>query len=72
MTIFERFSADIDALNVHFDRMLDEKRVMLAALHEVEEYLDNRADVDDGIPNDAMRCLVEVRAAIAKVERKAP
>jgi hypothetical protein len=39
---------------------------LLVALHEVEEFLDQRADVDDGIPNDAMRHLVEVRAAIAK------
>ena len=41
---------------------------MLTALREVEDFLDDRSDVDDGIPNDAMRHLVEVRAAIAKAE----
>lgn len=39
---------------------------MLAALQELEEFLDNQADVDDGRANDAMRHLTEVRAAIAK------
>ena len=44
---------------------------VLATLHEVEEYLDNRADVIDGDygipePNTEMRLLTEVRAAIAK------
>ena len=39
---------------------------MLEALREVEEYLDDRADVDDGIPDAAMRLLVEVKAVIAK------
>jgi len=43
-------------------------RDMLAALREVEEYLDDRADVDDGIPDHAMRLLVEVRATITKAE----
>jgi hypothetical protein len=33
-------------------------------LEEVEAYLDNRADVDDGVPNEAMRLLVEVRTAL--------
>lgn len=40
--------------------------MMLTALQELEEFLDNQADVDDGRPNDAMRHLIEVRAAIAK------
>ncbi len=35
-------------------------------LSELEEFLDNQADVDNGRPNDAMRHLTEVRAAIAK------
>ena len=39
---------------------------MLETLLEVEEYLNDRADVDDGIPDAAMRLLVEVKAAIAK------
>ncbi len=39
---------------------------MYAALLEVEEYLDDRADVDDGIPNHAMRLLVVVKEAIGK------
>ncbi len=43
---------------------------MLAALHEIESFLDNRADVDDGIPNEAMRLLVELRAALRKAEGK--
>lgn len=42
------------------------KRTMLAALREIEEIADGEADVDDGIPNTAMRILVIVRAAIAK------
>ncbi len=41
---------------------------ILEVLGDVQEYLDNRADVDDGIPNEAMRLLVEVRAAIRKAE----
>lgn len=41
---------------------------MLAALREVEAYFDDRADVDDGIPNEAMRLLVEVQTAIAKAK----
>lgn len=39
---------------------------MLTALHEVEEFLDQQADADDGRPNRAMSLLVEVRAALAK------
>lgn len=35
------------------------------ALEEVDDYLDNRADVDDGIPNTAMSLLTTVRAALA-------
>ena len=30
-------------------------------LDELEDYLDNRADVDDGIPNTAMRLFQKVR-----------
>lgn len=43
-------------------------RDMLDALNEVHDYLDNRADVDDGIPNEAMRLLTQVQAAIRKAE----
>lgn len=38
---------------------------MRAALREIEEWADDRADVDDGRPNDAMRLLVIVRAALS-------
>lgn len=46
---------------------------MLAALHEVSEYLDGVADVVDGddgqpAPNKAMRLKSEVDAAIARAE----
>jgi hypothetical protein len=37
----------------------------LTTLREVAEFLDNLADADDGIPNDAMRLLVEVKDTIA-------
>lgn len=43
----------------------DKMARLLTALREVETYLEDRADVDDGIPDEAMRLLVEVRAAIA-------
>ncbi|WP_157970119.1 hypothetical protein [Pelagibacterium sediminicola] len=43
---------------------------MLEALYEAEEYFDNRADADhDGtgfVPNEEMKLLTVVRAAIAK------
>jgi hypothetical protein len=39
---------------------------MLDALREIEEWADDRADVDDGQPNDAMWVLVIVRAAIKR------
>lgn len=47
---------------------------MLAVLHEIESFLDDRADVIDGDygqpkPNREMTLLVEVRRAIAKAER---
>jgi len=45
-------------------RIIERQR---AALKEVEEYFDDRADVDDGRPNDAMRMLVEVRSALTEV-----
>ena len=53
-------STDLDEL---LDKAAERDR-MRAALEEVEEYLDDRADADDGRPNDAMRLLVEVRAAL--------
>lgn len=40
-------------------------RALIAALEEVDDYLDNRADVDDGIPNTAMKLLTTVRTALA-------
>jgi hypothetical protein len=39
---------------------------ILDALRECEEFFDQRADVDDGIPNDAMNMLVIVRTALSK------
>lgn len=36
------------------------------ALVEVEEIADDRADVDDGTPNDWMRVLVIVRTALGR------
>lgn len=39
---------------------------MLEVLQEIESFLENQQDADDGTPNDAMRHLVYVRAAIAK------
>lgn len=51
-------------------RLLAAAHAMLVTLQELEEFLDNLADVDDGMPNDAMRHLVEVRAVIAKAEGK--
>lgn len=47
---------------------------MLAALREVEEFLDDQAEAEyftdraSPVPNQAMRLLVEVREAIAKAE----
>jgi hypothetical protein len=45
--------------------------VALETLRELDAYFDNRADVDDGIPNEAMRMLILVRGAIRMLERKA-
>jgi hypothetical protein len=39
-------------------------KLMEQTLCEVETYLDNRADVDDGRSNEEMRLLVLVRAAL--------
>lgn len=48
----------------------DKIDALIATLQECEEYFDNRADADcdqDGfIPNNEMRLLTEVRAALAK------
>ncbi len=34
---------------------------ILQFLLELDEYLDNRADVDDGVPNAEMRLLTQLR-----------
>jgi hypothetical protein len=52
------------------ERLRDAAPIMLEALHETLEFLDDRADADDGIPNDAMRLLTEVRFAIYKATGK--
>jgi hypothetical protein len=44
-----------------------DRLVLLRALRECEEHFDDKADADDGIPNDAMRALVAVREALAMV-----
>ncbi len=49
-------------------RLISAAPDMLTTLRELEEFLDNQAVVDDERPNDAMRHLVEVRAAIRKAE----
>lgn len=36
-------------------------------LELVEGYLSQRADVDDGVPDEAMRLLVQVRASLAQL-----
>jgi hypothetical protein len=53
-------------------RIRDAAHEMLAVLHELDEYLDQRADVNwKGTgPNKAMSLLTEVRAAIAKAGGK--
>lgn len=54
----------------HNDKLIAEGRIaeLVAVLREVEPFLDDQADADDGRPNDAMRLLIEVRAAITKTE----
>jgi hypothetical protein len=42
----------------------------LETLHEIEAYFDNRADIDGGIPNEAMRMLVLTRETIRLIEGK--
>jgi hypothetical protein len=51
-------------------KVYDDRDDLVAVLQEVEEFLDQRADVDDGIPNDAMRLLVEVREVLDHVNPK--
>ena len=53
----------VDDLECVHQMMQEAREPLLAILREVEEYLDDRADVDDGIPNAAMRLLVDVKAA---------
>ena len=47
-------------------RLMKAAPEMAEVLIEIEDYLDDRADADDGIPNDAMRLLTDVRAILAK------
>lgn len=59
----------VRACNAHDD--------LLAALNEVEDFLDNQSDVEDGDygiprPNRAMRLLIEVRNAITKATGVTP
>jgi hypothetical protein len=44
--------------------------VALETLHELEAYFDHRADVDNGIPNEAMHMLILVRETIRLLEGK--
>jgi hypothetical protein len=44
--------------------------VALETLRELESYFDNRADVDAGIPNEAMHLLILVRETIRMLEGK--
>jgi hypothetical protein len=41
----------------------------MTALRDLEKYFEDRADADDGIPNDAMRHLVEIRQIITDYDR---
>lgn len=42
-------------------------RTLTAILRDIEEMVDDRADVDDGIPNHDMKILVLVREALQLV-----
>jgi hypothetical protein len=44
--------------------MLEKIARLVAALREIEEVLDDLADADDGRPNNEMKMLVLVRAAL--------
>ena len=50
----------------HKAKLIAEAPAMRDVLVEIEDYLDDRADADNGIPNDAMRLLTEVRAILAR------
>jgi hypothetical protein len=61
---------DLDIMRMTEEDMVDEIMTLRAArdamrdvIEEVDDYLDNRADVDDGIPNTAMRLLTALRQA---------
>jgi len=40
---------------------------LVAALSDLEDIFDGQEDCDDGVPNDAMRAMTIIRAALAKV-----
>ena len=52
--------------NRHKAKLIAEAPAMRDVLVEIEDYLDDRADADNGIPNDAMRLLTEIRAILAR------
>lgn len=54
-----------DGFTVLRFRNPDQMARLLTTLREVETYLEERQDADDGIPNEAMSLLIEVRGAIA-------
>lgn len=61
-----------DARQLEIDGLRRQIATMRAALEQCEEYLDNRADADgdsEGFrPNAEMSLLIEVRAALSRVQ----
>jgi hypothetical protein len=60
-----KFGEWVDGFTVLRFRNPDKMARLLTTLRKVETYLEERQDADDGIPNEAMSLLVEVRGAIA-------
>ena len=57
MKVIDDSKAELERLAAvarKYDRLVD-------TCEEIELYLDRRADVDDGKPNEAMRLLIELR-----------